>query len=61
LVDPQFEIFKDEEGKFRFRLRSPDGEVLSIGLAFDKKEDCQARIELVKTHAPSASTTDMTV
>jgi uncharacterized protein YegP (UPF0339 family) len=28
LIDPQFEIFEDDEGKFRFLLRAADGEVL---------------------------------
>ena len=60
LIDPQFEVFKDEEGKYRFRLRSPDGEILSISPAFDKKDDCTSSIGLVKTHAPSASIQDMT-
>jgi hypothetical protein len=27
LIDPQFELFEDEEGKFRFLLRAADGEV----------------------------------
>jgi len=60
LIDPQFEVFKDEDGKYRFRLRAPDGEILSISPAFDKKDDCITSIDLVKTHAPSASIQDMT-
>lgn len=54
LVDPQFEVFKDEDGKYRFRLRAPDGEVLCKSSPFSTKEDCEERIELVRKHAPSA-------
>lgn len=55
LVDPQFEIFKDEDGKHRFRLRAADGEVLCTSDPHPTKEDCEERINLVKTQAPSAT------
>ena len=55
LVDAQFEIFKDEDGKYRFRLRAPDGEVLCTSDPYTTKEDCEDRIGLVRTHAPSAT------
>ncbi len=55
LIDPQFEVIKDESGKYRFRLRAPDGEVLFTSEAYPTKEECDDRIELVKEHAPVAS------
>lgn len=57
LIDPQFEVFKDEDGKFRFRLRAPDGEILCTSGAFDTKEGCEDSIELVRKNAPSATVT----
>ena len=60
LVDPQYEIFKDEDGKYRFRLRAPDGEVLCTSGPYSSKEDCEERIDLVRTHAPSATVHEVT-
>jgi len=30
LAEPQFEIFHDESGEFRFRLRAPNGEIVAV-------------------------------
>lgn len=54
LIDPQFEIFKDEEGKFRFRLRAADGEVLCSSEGYTSKKECEERIEMVRLIAPGA-------
>jgi len=30
---PKFEIYKDSKGKFRFRLKAPNGEIIAVGEA----------------------------
>jgi len=55
LIDPLFEIFKDEEGKFRFLLRAADGEVLCTSEGYTSQKECEERIETVRTIAPGAA------
>ena len=55
LIDPQFEIFKDEEGKFRFLQRAADGEVLCTSDGYTSQKECEERIETVRTIAPGAA------
>jgi hypothetical protein len=43
-----FEVFVDEESFFRFRLQAPDGTVLAVSAAFDKKSAAVAGIEAVR-------------
>jgi uncharacterized protein YegP (UPF0339 family) len=57
LIDPQFEIFKDDEGKFRFLLRAEDGEILCTSDGYSSEKECEERIEIVKRIAPEASLT----
>ncbi len=55
----KFEIYKDAAGKFRFRLRAPNGEIIATGEAYTSKDSCQKGIESVKTNAPKAQIVDM--
>lgn len=55
LIDPQFEIFEDDEGKFRFLLRTADGEVLCTSDGYSSEKECEERIEMVRRVAPGAS------
>ena len=55
LIDPQFEIFEDDEGKFRFLLRAADGEVLCTSDGYSSEKECEERIEVVRRIAPGAS------
>ena len=43
----KFEIYKDAAGKFRFRLRAPNGEIIATGEAYASKDGCQKGIESV--------------
>jgi len=52
---PKFEIYKDASGKFRWRLKAPNGEIIaSSGEAFESKDGCKGGILSVKTNAPKA-------
>jgi uncharacterized protein YegP (UPF0339 family) len=56
---PKFEIYKDSAGKFRWRLKAPNGEIIASGEAYEAKESCKKGIESVKTNAPKAQIVDM--
>jgi uncharacterized protein YegP (UPF0339 family) len=54
LAEPKFEWFKDKAGKFRFRLKAPNGEIIATGEAYNSKDACVNGIESVKKNAPIA-------
>ncbi len=56
---PKFEVYKDAAGKFRFRLKAPNGEVIATGEAYSSKDACMKGIESVKTNAPKAKVVEM--
>jgi len=55
----QFEIFKDAVGKFRFRLRAPNGEIIAASEPYETKDACSKGIASVKRNAPKAATQDL--
>lgn len=60
MPNPQFEIYKDAAGKFRFRLKATNGEIIAEGQGYESKEGCEKGIAAVKTDAPKAQTKDLT-
>jgi uncharacterized protein YegP (UPF0339 family) len=56
----QFEIFKDAAGKFRFRLKAPNGQIIASSEAYESKDGCKNGIESVKKNAPEAVLEDLT-
>jgi len=52
MPEPKFEWFKDKTGKYRFRLKAANGEVIATGEAYESKEACIHGIESVKKNAP---------
>jgi uncharacterized protein YegP (UPF0339 family) len=60
LAGERFEIFKDAVGKFRFRLRAQNGEIIAESGAYETKEGCQKGIASVKENASKAETKDYT-
>jgi uncharacterized protein YegP (UPF0339 family) len=44
LTGERFEIVKDIAGKFRFRLRAQNGEIIAESGAYESKEGCQKGI-----------------
>jgi uncharacterized protein YegP (UPF0339 family) len=49
-----FEWFKDKKGKFRFRLKAANGEIIAVSEAYASKEGCLNGIESIKKNAPIA-------
>jgi uncharacterized protein YegP (UPF0339 family) len=51
---PKFEVFTDKSGKYRFRLKAKNGEIIAASQAYASKAACMNGIESVKINAPVA-------
>jgi hypothetical protein len=56
----KFELYTDAAGKFRFRLKAGNGEIIASSEAYNSKASAQNGIESVKTNAPTAQVQDLT-
>jgi uncharacterized protein len=54
MPEPMFEWYKDKKGKFRFRLKAANGEIIATSEAYSSKDGCVSGIESVKKNAPLA-------
>ena len=59
MPEPVFEWYKDKLGKFRFRLKAANGEVIVVSEAYTSKEGCVNGIESVKKNAPKAKVVEV--
>jgi len=55
----KFEITKDKAGKYRFRLKAGNGEIIAVSEAYETKASAQNGIESVKKNAPDAGVVDL--
>ncbi len=53
-ANPRFEIFRDRQGHFRFRLRSRNGQIVAQSEAYSAKAPCLDGIQSVVENAPTA-------
>jgi len=60
LPEPKFEIYKDAAGKFRFRLRAPNNEIIAVSEAYESKDACKNGIASIRRNAPKAVIEDLT-
>ena len=56
-----FELFTDHDGKFRFRLRAPNGEVIASSDIYPTWASAAAGITLVRATAATAVVDDLTL
>ena len=56
----KFEITKDKAGKFRFRLKAGNGEIIAVSEAYKSMASAKNGIESVKKNAPGATVVDLT-
>ncbi len=54
LRNPKFEIYADKAGKFRFRLKATNGQIVAVGEAYETKKAALAGVASVKKNAPAA-------
>ena len=60
MPEPKFEVYKDAAGKFRFRLRAANNEIIAVSEAYGSKDGCMNGVESVKANAPKAMIQDLT-
>ena len=58
MIGERFEIFKDAVGKFRFKLRAQNGEIIAESGAYESKEGGQKGIASVRENAAKAKMKD---
>lgn len=56
----KFELYNDSKGKFRFRLKAGNGEIIAVGEAYESKSGALNGIESVKKNAADAAVDDQT-
>ena len=56
----KFELYKDAKGKFRFRLKASNGQIIAVGEAYDSKAAAQNGIASVQKNTPDATVVDLT-
>ena len=58
MPEPVFEWYKDKAGKYRFRLKAANGEIIATSESYESKEGCTGGIESIKKNAPIAKITE---
>lgn len=58
---PRFEIFKDAQDRFRFRLTAANNEIIAQSQGYDQKVSCVDGSYSVMNNAPRARTVDLTL
>ena len=56
----KFELYTDAAGKYRFRLKAANGQIIAVGEAYESKASAVNGIESVKKNAPDAAVVDKT-
>lgn len=56
----KFELYQDKAGKYRFRLKAGNGQVIAVGEAYESKASALNGIESVKKNAADAAVDDQT-
>ena len=56
----KFELYKDAAGKFRFRLKASNGQIIATGEAYESRASALKGIESVRSNASGAALDDQT-
>lgn len=59
LMAGKFEVYKDRAGKYRFRLKAGNGEIVATGEAYESKPSALNGCEAVKKAANGASVVEV--
>ena len=54
LKNPKYEMYTDAGGKYRFRLKASNGEIVAASQAYADKASCLKGIRSIASHAPDA-------
>ncbi|HOC13112.1 MAG TPA: YegP family protein [Propionicimonas sp.] len=55
----KFEIYPDAAGKYRWRLKASNGQIIASGQGYATERSCRDGIESVKKHAASAEVVEV--
>jgi uncharacterized protein YegP (UPF0339 family) len=55
-----FELYKDKGGKFRFRLKAGNGEIIPSSEVYETKASAKSGVESVRKNAADATVVDLT-
>lgn len=55
----KFELYQDKAGKYRFRLKASNGQVIAVGEAYESKSAAENGIASVQANAPGAPTVEV--
>ena len=56
----KFELYKDKGGKFRFRRKAGNGQIIAVSEAYESKASANNGIASVRKNAPDAALDDQT-
>lgn len=56
----KFELYQDKAGKYRFRLKASNGQVIATGEAYESKKSALNGIDSIRRNAPDAKLDDQT-
>lgn len=54
----KFEVYIDNAGEYRFRLKAPNGEIIAVGEGYSSRNACLKGIESIKNNALNAPVED---
>ena len=54
LKNPKFEVYKDKQGEFRFRLKAKNGQIIAVSEGYTTMSACDNGIASVKKNAVDA-------
>lgn len=57
----KFEVYQDNKGEYRFRLKAGNGQTIATGEGYTTKKACLNGIESIRKNAPDAKLDDQTV
>lgn len=55
----KFELYTDAGGKYRFRLKAGNGEIIAVSEAYNSKASAENGIASVRTNAPTAEVVEL--
>lgn len=55
----KFELYHDKSGKYRWRLKAGNGEIIATGESYESRSGCMNGIESVKRNAPIAEVKEL--
>jgi uncharacterized protein YegP (UPF0339 family) len=56
----KYELYRDAAGKYRFRLKASNGQVIAVGEAYETKASAVKGIESVQKNAATTTVDDQT-